>query len=112
MDGLEMPQSLSGFRVQRDKAVAEQIVTGTVATVEIVSCGAEWNDRDATFFIDGQLTPIVNSTCGLIKFRWPRFISRFSGMGNGVEDPQELSCFHVITVNIARKRFVGAASCR
>jgi len=53
MDGLEKPQSLSGFCIQRDNAVPVEIVARTIAAVEIISSRAEWNEGDASFFIDG-----------------------------------------------------------
>src|SRR5438132_13415009 len=70
MDRLEMPEPLSGFRVERDKAVAVKIVARTIAAVKIESRGSQRNVSDAAIFVHGHFAPVVNSARGSIEAVW------------------------------------------
>src|SRR6185295_8732641 len=91
MDGLEMPQALARLRIQRNQAVAEQIVAGPIAAIEIRPRSSEWNIGNASLFVDRHFAPVVNATGGFIKIRRPCVVSNFSWMWNRMEDPDQLT---------------------
>src|SRR5262249_34835956 len=61
MDGLEVPEALSGAGIERHQAVAEQVVAMPIATVEVEPRGAKRHVDDAASLIDRQFAPVVDT---------------------------------------------------
>ena len=100
-DGLEVPDSLSGFGVEGEGAVAEEVLADTVSAVE-VRCGrAESGEEDAVFGIEGVAGPGVGTGAIFPAFALPGVVSEFTGLGDGVESPDFFAGLDVEGANVA-----------
>ena len=75
-----MPEPLARPRIERDQAVGEQVVSRPVTAVEVEARGAKGNERDSVLRVDGQLTPVVNAACFLVRPFRPRVVAELTGM--------------------------------
>src|SRR3989442_1146638 len=99
---LEIPLELSGFGVDRDDRVAEQIITRPIATIHIRAGAAYREVNKAALFIDseskgpnvvaGPIFPTVES---------PGLISRLSFARDRMELPELFSGARIIRVRVA-----------
>ena len=107
-----MPQPLSGARVEREQAVAEQIVALAIAAVEIVRRRSGRQKDDAVLLVEREIAPRVRAARvpeGVLR---PRFVSVFTGTRNRMERPHELSGEHVVRADISWRRAVALADVR
>ena len=109
--GLEVPQTLSGTRVERDDAVAEEVVAVPVAAVKVVARSTGRNEDDAALGVHRRLTPIVYAAECVLGVVRPRVSAELAGPRHGMEDPYELACAHVVGVDVGRCRRVACAAC-
>ena len=84
---LEMPETLSGFRIEREQRVGEQIVPDTVRAVEVECRRAGGGEHDAALLIDGDARPGVRATGDLPRIGRPRIVSELAGARDRVKDP-------------------------
>ena len=101
MHDLEMPQPLAGPRIEREQAVAEEVVALAIAAVEIVRWRAGRQKHDAVLLVEREIAPRVRAARVPEGGLRPRFVSVFTGTRNRVERPHELSGEHVVRADIS-----------
>ena len=112
MHDLEVPQALSRARVEREQAVAEQIVALAIAAVEIVRRRAGRQKDDAVLLVEREIAPRVRAARVPEGILGPRLVSVFTGPRNRVERPHELAAEHVVRADVPRRRPVAFADVR
>src|SRR4030095_3715974 len=100
----------SCFHIERQKTVSEKIVPGTVAPVEVKTCGSQRDVCNAARFITRHLAPVVNTTGALPKIRGPCVVSVLTRSWNRVENPEEFSGFDVIAMDISGYGLIAGAT--
>ena len=92
---LEVPLALAGLQIDADQGVAEQIVAGPMAAVEVRRRIFDGQVYEARFFVDGDLRPNARVAVDRPRFVFPRVVAELAGLRNRVERPQELAGLHV-----------------
>src|SRR5829696_7372175 len=109
MDRLEMPETFAAASVEREQAVAEQILAVAIAAVEVVACSAgRYVDR-AGLDIDRGFAPVVHAAVVTEPALGPRVRAELAGAWHGVEDPLQGAGAHVVGMDVGRCRSVAAA---
>src|ERR1700686_2135302 len=83
-----MPLPLAGSHIDRDQALADQAVSGPVATIVVSSRQLHGKVREAQALVHGDLSPhpgIAGIRPGIVQ---PRIDPEFAGLGDRVEDPE------------------------
>ena len=112
VDRLEVPEPLAAARVEREQAVAEQILAVAVAAVEVVARSARRHVDDAELGVDRRLAPVVHAAVIAEPCFRPRIGAELAGSRHGVEDPQQHARADVVRMNVGRRRGVAAAAGR
>ncbi len=112
MHELEVPQALAGPRVKSEQAIAKQIGSGAVRSVEIVGRGAKREVSYATLCVQREFAPRVVTADVFPGFRRKCVVAEFARVWHRVERPGGLSGMNVICANIARRRSVHFAGRR
>ena len=94
MHELKMPEAFAGVKVEREQAVAEQIVAEAIAAVEIEGWRAEREIADAALLVDRELSPRIGAAGGLPRVGRPGVVAEFSRPRDRVKDPQQLAAPH------------------
>ena len=91
MHDLEVPLALAGLQIDADEAVAEQVVAGTMAAVEIRCRILDRQIHEAELFVDRDLRPDAGVAVDRPRFLFPRVVAELAGPRNRVERPQQLA---------------------
>src|SRR5262245_36451993 len=102
MYGLEVPQTFSGTRIERDDRIRKQILSGAVCAIMIELASPCGDICDAALLVDCQLIPVDGAAVALPEVFGPGLIAEFARTGYRMELPDELTGTNVICVNIAR----------
>src|SRR5205085_2315075 len=101
VDKLIMPDALTGFGIQANNTVGEEIVPVTMAA-EVVSGRHFYGDIDiAQLFIGGQWRPGGGVPGVLPGIVLPGVVAELAGMGDRTKRPEALSGSHVKATDIA-----------
>src|SRR5262245_28559248 len=103
---LLMPDPLAGASIDRDERVGVQVVAFAIAAVEVVTRGAESDERDAVLLVDRELAPVVHATADLVMAFRPRVVAELAFVRNDMEDPRELPRPNVVGVNVGGRSAV------
>ncbi len=105
MNRLKVPQILSGTGVKGNQGIAEQVGSLADTPIEVSRDRTRGHVQYSARFIQGHACPVVGAPqlqVGLgIR---PAVISRFPGVGDGVEDPLPLAGNHVIGPDVSGRR--------
>ena len=73
-NGLKVPDSLAGRRIQRNQGISKKIIAFSFAAKEIRYCRACRHIDDATFFVESETRPAVRSALVTLdrSFLWKR----------------------------------------
>ena len=111
VNGLEMPEPLSGAGIERQHAIRVEVVAGTVAAVEFVLGGRGVHVSDAPSRVDRDLAPHIDAAHVLVGALGPGIVACFAGPRDGVKDPHQLTGYGVKGADIAGRREIALA-CR
>src|SRR5206468_7102657 len=89
MHDLVVPFALARLQIDAHETVAEEVVAGTVAAVEIRRRILDGQIHEAKLFIDGDLRPHAGVAVDGPRFLLPRVVSEFTGTRNRVERPEQ-----------------------
>ena len=109
MDRLKVPEPLARSRIEREQAVAEQIRSVAVGTVEVVRRRAGRQVHDAALFVDRHLAPVVRAAHVLVRILRPGLVAELTGSRHGVELPQPLAGDDVVGADVTGRRDPGFA---
>ena len=112
MDGLEMPQALAGACVEREQTVGEKVGAVPIRAVEVVGRRSGWDIDDATFIVDGHLTPVVRAAGVLECIFRPRLVAELTGLRHRVKLPRALAGDDVVGADVAGWRHPSLAGRR
>ena len=106
MDELLKPFQLAGGGVERDQAVAVEIVAVTVRAIEVRSGRAQRNIGDSARNVHRDEAPGVGAGAILPAIGRPRIVAGLTGTRHGVERPHQLAGASVPGADVA----VGASA--
>ncbi len=101
VDELEVPLPLAGAQVDADQGLAEEVVAGTVAAVEVVGRGLHGKVGEAQVLVDGHLRPDAGVAVLLGRAAQPRVVPELTRFRDRVEDPQALARADVERADVA-----------
>src|SRR5688572_10067749 len=101
MHGLEMPDALPGFRIERKQRVREQIRADAAAAIEVGRGRACWDVNNATVHIQAHSRPRVRTAGGLPRLDGPGVVTDLARTRNGVKGPPDSPGANVIGANVA-----------
>ena len=102
-----MPDALAGAGIEADDAVAEQVVPGPIAAVEIIARCAEGQINVPEIVIGADHGPDVGPTELPPRSRFPGIGTELALSRNRVEGPQQFPRVHIVTAHIPWRSFVG-----
>ena len=105
VDELVMPDTFTGFDVQRDQAGTVKIVAGAKAAVIIDRNAVRRDVDDATFLIGRHWRPGGDVAGVLPGIVFPGVVAKFAGPRNDMKLPQEFAGPGVVTKNVTRHVF-------
>src|ERR1700691_3542368 len=106
MNGLEMPKIFARAGVERQQAIAEKTGARAIRTIKVIGGRSQRKVSDPALFVDRHPTPVVGAANILPGIFRPAIVTKLSGVGNGMKDPDHFSGEHVIGANIAWRRSV------
>src|SRR5215831_12410449 len=101
MNDLEVPFALTGFQIDTDQTLAEQIVAGAMPSIEIGRRGFDGKIDKPQFFIYGNLSPDAGVAVGRPGIILPCVVAELSRLGNCVEGPQHFARTHIEGADLA-----------
>src|SRR4051794_5757168 len=107
MNHLEVPQPLSGSRIERQQAIGEQVGAGTVGAVKVVLGAGRGSVHYAPLLVDRKLTPNVCATYLLPCVLGPALVSILTGMWDRVKGPNHVARWDVESPQMARRGTVS-----
>src|ERR1035437_3451373 len=87
MNRLEMPQAFSRAGIQRQQAVAEQVIALPVAAVEVVGRRSGRDVNNAALLIKAHVAPIIGGSDVLPGILRPSLVTELARVRNSVELP-------------------------
>src|SRR5262249_11830361 len=84
---LVVPDHFPGSNIYGHQAVGEEVVSRTMAAVDVIRRGFNVQVHVPEIFIDREWSPDAGISCGLVRIVQPRFRTWFAFTRNGVEDP-------------------------
>src|SRR2546426_194025 len=99
-----MPDAFSGVRLESDQRIREQVVAGSVGSVEVEGGGTRRNKDQASLLVKGHSSPVIGAANVLPGVFRPRFVAELSGMRDSVERPAQTPGSEVVRANMARGR--------
>src|SRR3954466_14427310 len=91
MNGLEMPEAVSGARIQGYQGISEQSRTFAVAA-EVIGGGRSQREKDHTALdIDTDRSPRVNAAAPVPRIFGPGIISELPLLRDRVESPEQFT---------------------
>src|SRR5215469_13565234 len=112
MHKLKVPQIFACSHVQRDEAIRKEILPLAICAIKVVGRSARGGVQDASFLIHRELAPDVRSSDIGPGIGRLSFITPFSGVRHGVEDPSKTARAHIVGTNISRGRSILLACSR
>src|SRR6185295_11388612 len=91
MHDLEVPFSLAGFQIDAHETLAEQVVAGTMAAVEIGGRRLDRQVDETGFLVHGDARPDAGVAVGRPRLVLPGVVAELAGAWNRVERPQHLA---------------------
>ena len=91
MDDLVVPLALAGLQVDADEAVAEQVVAGTMAAVEVRRRILDRQVDQAELLVDGDLRPHAGVAVLRPRLLLPGVVAEFTRLRDRVERPEQLA---------------------
>ena len=91
VNDLEVPQPFARTRVEREQAIAKQVVPLAIAAVEIVCRRAGRYEDDAILLVERQIAPRVRTASVFVRIRRPRLVPVFARTRNRVTSRRVLS---------------------
>ena len=104
-----MPLPLSGFQIDADQTLAEQIVARPVAAVKIARRRFDWQVNQPELLVDGDLGPYARVAGVFGGAVQPGIVAELAFLRDGVEDPESLAGAHVKPSHIALVVALAAA---
>ncbi len=98
---LEMPDTLSRTRVEREDRVRKKIVAEPIGAIEIEGRGARASEDHAELVIHGQSGPDVGATRNLPRIGRPGRVAELARMRNGMKAPAQLTGLQIVRANVA-----------
>src|SRR5262245_22451460 len=86
-----MPLALAGLQIDRDDALSEEVVAGTVAAVFVNRRCFHRQVHEAGFRIDGDLRPHADVAAPLPRSLLPGVVAEFARSRNRIELPELLA---------------------
>ncbi len=103
MNDLEVPFARAGIGVQAHQRFAEQIVTGTIAAIEIVARRAHREIHQAAALIQRERRPYVGVAGEFPGIVAPGIVAEFARLRNSVEAPDALAGARIEGAHVARR---------
>src|SRR5262245_43219001 len=91
MDGLKMPDPLSRSCVQRHDAIAEEVVSLTVAAIVILCRRSEGQKNHATFGVNAENRPSVYAAAVLPGITCPGIVTELAWLWNNMKPPHQFA---------------------
>ena len=107
MHGLEVPDSLPGFGIERDQAFGVDILAVAHTAPVVVGRRGYRQIDDSRFVVGGHEGPdvcVAGSRPGAV---FPGLVIGFAGLGNRVETPFEFAGVGVVGANVARRTAIS-----
>ena len=109
------PLQRAGRGIERDQAVAVEVLALAIAAVEVGGGRSGRRKDEAALDVDGQVRPGVRARAVLPAVALPRLDARLAGARHGVKRPQQLAAARVPAANVAvesraRRAFAVAAA--
>src|SRR5262249_2378302 len=101
VQALEVPDALAGARVEREHAVGEQVVAGTVRAVKVERRRTGRRESPGVLLIDRDAGPRVRAAGDLPRVLRPGVVAELAGPWNRVERPADLSRVDVVRADVA-----------
>src|ERR1700722_12723699 len=104
MDGLKMPDSFAGGRIEGEERVGEQVVSRPVVAVEIGSCRSGGRKNNSAFFIHRHAGPVIRGagiSPGVLR---PGLVPELARTRNGVKRPYQLTGPDVVGSDVSGRR--------
>src|SRR5262245_17701538 len=95
-----MPDALTGLRLETHDAFGEQIVTGPMASVEVVGRGLGGEIDVTKLFVRRHRCPHARMSRVAPRLPLPRLVAEFTKPRNRVEDPEPLARMHVVAPRV------------
>ena len=96
VDHLVVPDAVAGAGVEGDEGICVEVVSDAVAAPEVEGGGTGGAEDEAALLVEGEAGPDVGAAGVLIGGGWPGFVAGFTGLGNGVEAPDQFTGAEVI----------------
>src|SRR6188472_960505 len=104
---LEVPFALSGFQIDTDDALGEEVVAWTMAAIVVGRRRFNWEVDEAGLLVDGDLRPHAGVAGLGPRLVLPRVVAEFAWPRNRVERPQQLAAAHIERAHQALGVVVG-----
>ena len=98
---LIVPLPLAGLQIDRDDALAEQVVAGPMTAIVVAGRRLDRQIRHPQFFIDGDLSPDAGVAGVRPRIVQPGIVAELARPRNRVEDPQPLARLDVESADVA-----------
>src|ERR1700722_15471482 len=108
MRGLEVPLELAGHGVQGDQRRSVEIGSFAIGAVEVRGWCADGDVDDAAFCVDGAEAPTVGARSISPFVFLPGVVVGLARARDGVEGPNQFSCAHAPSTDVAGGPQVGA----
>src|SRR5207249_1435709 len=102
VNGLELPYPLPGPRIERQRAVCRQVVTGPIAAIVVRRARAGCAVHDPALLIDREPAPGIRAAAPQPAIALPAFVKRLAGARNGMEAPDLAARAGVERTDVAR----------
>ena len=96
---LEVPAAFAGEHIERDDAVAEEIVAEAVDADHVGARGAKGDEREPSGIVNGKTAPAVSAGAGFD----PSLGAEVGIARNGAKSPELLAGAHVVAEGIAEE---------
>src|SRR4051794_21786122 len=103
MNGLEMPFSLPGVRVQADERFSEQVLPGTLSTKKVVARRSQGKINKPSFLIERNGRPGIDMAGVGSRIALPAIVAKCAFLWNGVEIPHSLAGAHIVSPHVPRR---------
>ena len=109
---LEVPLPFACTGIESNDAVPEEILAGSVRSVEIVGRRSGRNQEQSALGIQAHAAPVVRTAGELPAVLSPSVIAKFARVRNGVEDPPPLARADVEGADVPRGGRCGTLAAR
>src|SRR6516164_9249030 len=107
MGDLKVPEQLAGIGVERDYAIAVQVVAQAMHAIEVISRRTCADKDDASSRVDNGSGPCIGAAQRFTRVRRPRLRAGLARSRNGMKGPAQLAGVYVVGPFIARRRRRG-----